>query len=204
MDLASLLIFALAFSVACAAPGPTIAALLARVLGKGTAGAPAFCFGLVLGDLIWLACAIFGLAVLAQAFQPVFLVIKYLGAAYLLYLAWQLWTAPTAAPTNVRLVKGEGTKLFLGGLALTLGNPKTMLFYLALLPTIVALADLTWTGVAALAAVVAIIYSLVLVVYVLLAARARSAFRSSRAMRYVNRITGTVMAGASVAIATRA
>jgi threonine/homoserine/homoserine lactone efflux protein len=199
MDIASLMAFALIFGVACASPGPTIAALVARVLGRGTAGMPAFCLGLLLGDLVWLACAAFGLAVVASLFQPVFLAIKYLGAAYLLFLAWKLWTAPAAAPTDARLVKGEGIRLFFGGLVLALGNPKTMLFYLALLPTIIALANLSWLGFAELAGIVAVVYSVVLCGYVLLAVRARRLFRSARAMRIVNRTTGTAMAGAAVA-----
>jgi threonine/homoserine/homoserine lactone efflux protein len=203
MDISSLAAFALIFGVACASPGPTVAALVARVLSRGTAGMPAFCLGLLLGDLAWLACAAFGLAVVASLFQPVFLAIKYLGAAYLLFLAWKLWTAPAVAPTDARLLKGEGIRLFFGGLALALGNPKTMLFYLALLPTIIALANLSWLGFAELAGIVTGVYSAVLCGYVLLAARARRLFRSTRAMRIVNRTTGTAMAGAAVAVAAR-
>src|SRR5438128_8955634 len=72
MELGPLLVFTAAFTVACAAPGPSIAALIARVLGRGPAGATAFCAGLVLGDQVWLAVAYLGLAALAQVMQPVF------------------------------------------------------------------------------------------------------------------------------------
>ena len=78
-----------------------------------------------------------------------------------------------------------------------------MLFYLALLPTVVSLSDLSWVGFGQLVAVVALVYGVVLCSYTLLAARARGLFRSARAMRIVNRSTGTVMAGAAVAVATR-
>jgi threonine/homoserine/homoserine lactone efflux protein len=203
MDPHALLVFAATYALACAFPGPTVTALVARVMGKGTQGAPAFCLGLLVGDLIWVACAVFGLALLAALFQPVFVVIRYLGAAYLLFLAWRLWTAPATEPGQSRAAGGEGIKLFLGGLALTMGNPKTMLFYLALLPTLVDLSHVTESGFIEIAIVVSAIYSLVLTGYVLLAARARRAFRSSRAMRLVNRVTGGVMAGAAVAVATR-
>ncbi len=60
MDVTALTIFALAILVAAAAPGPAIAALLARVIGRGTAGVPAFIGGIVLGDLTWLAVAVLG------------------------------------------------------------------------------------------------------------------------------------------------
>lgn len=190
MDTHALLGFALVFALACGSPGPTIAALLARVLGRGPAGSAAFCDGLMLGDVVWLSAAVFGLAVLAESFQPVFQAIKYAGVGYLLYLAWRLWTAPAAAPVEVDAARGEGVRLFLGGLAVALGNPKTMLFYVALLPTLVRLEAVSTTDYLVLVATVCTVYGAVLTGYVVLAARARRAFTSPRAMRRVNRTTG--------------
>src|SRR6266852_7172838 len=100
MELAALLVFAGTLVVAAASPGPTIAALVARAIGRGLDGAAAFTAGLVLGELVWLAAAILGLAVVGQTFHEVFLVIKYAGAAYLLYLAYRMWTAK-GAPDGV-------------------------------------------------------------------------------------------------------
>ena len=203
MDLNSLLVFAAVFAIACGSPGPTTAALVARVTARGLGGAPSFCCGLLLGDLIWLACAVFGLAALAQVFHPLFLVIKYLGAAYLLFLAWKLWTAPAVLPTSASLTKGEASRLFFGGLALALGNPKTMLFYVALLPTIVELSDVAVLDIIGLVMVVTMVYCAVLSGYALLADRARLFLRNKRTVQLVNRGTGTVMAGAAVLVATR-
>src|SRR5262245_44391329 len=94
MDLTALVVFTSALIVAAASPGPGIVALVARVIGNGPRGAAAYAAGFVIGDLFWLTVAILGLAVIAQAFSQVFLVIKYGGAAYLIYLAWRMWTAP--------------------------------------------------------------------------------------------------------------
>jgi threonine/homoserine/homoserine lactone efflux protein len=140
MDLAGLLLFSSALFIAAASPGPGIAAIVARVLGRGPKEAVAFSIGVALGDVVWLTFAILGLAALAQAFHQVFLVIKYAGAAYLLYIAYKIWTA-TAVAKDVTAEAGteHPAKLLLGGLALTLGNPKTIVFYLALLPTILDL-----------------------------------------------------------------
>lgn len=66
MDLASLLVFTGALSVAAASPGPGIAAIVARVLGGGMKGAIAFTAGVALGDVVWLTFAVLGLAVVAQ------------------------------------------------------------------------------------------------------------------------------------------
>lgn len=97
MDLTAIMLFAGALLVAAASPGPGIAALVARVLGRGLPGATAFTAGLIIGDLVWRAVAVLGLAALAQTFHGVFLVIKYGGAAYLAWLAWKMWTAPAVA-----------------------------------------------------------------------------------------------------------
>ena len=204
MDLASLLIFTGALLVAAASPGPGIAAIVARVLGRGMNGAIAFTAGVALGDVVWLTIAVLGLAVVAQSFQAVFIVIKYAGAAYLLYLAWKLWTAPVAArdvapdTSDVKRVR-----LFVGGLAVTLGNPKVMVFYLALLPNIIDLAAVTVWGWLELSLVVLGVLTLVYGCYVALAARTRLLFTSPRAMRMVNRGTGAVMASAAAAIAAK-
>lgn len=204
MELLSLLTFAAAVALATASPGPTIAALLARVLSRGSAGMPAFCVGLVAGDMIWLGVAVFGLAVIAQAAQPVFVVLKYCGAAYLLWLAWRMWTAPaTVADAADALPPGEGWRLFAGGLALALGNPKTMVFYLSLAPALVDLSHLAWSEVAVLQATLVIVYGLVLFTYVHFASRARRLVRDSRTLRRINRATAGVMAGAAAIIATR-
>ena len=101
------------------------------------------------------------------------------------------------------MVAGEGWRLFLGGLSLALGNPKTMLFYLALAPTLLDLSDIGIGDFAALSVILLAVYGSVLTAYVLLAGRARSLIRSARAVRRVNRATGGVMAGVAVLVVTR-
>ncbi len=204
MDLAGLLVFGTALLIAAASPGPGIAAIVARVLGRGRRGAAAFSAGLAVGDVVWLTFAIVGLTALAHAFAEVFVVIKYAGAAYLLYLAYRLWTAPVVARDVADREPDEHPlKLFLAGLALTMGNPKVMVFYLALLPTLLDLTRVTALGYAALVAVTFLVLGLVFAAYIGLAGWARRLFRSSEAIRAINRGTGAAMAGAAVAIASR-
>ena len=84
-----------------------------------------------------------------------------------------------------------------------MGNPKVMVFYLALLPTIVDLARITFIGYTELVAATLAVLATVFSGYILLAARARRLFTSERAVRAMNRATGAVMAGAAAAIASR-
>ena len=205
MTITALTIFAFAILVAAVSPGPAIAALLARVIGRGTAGVPAFIAGIVLGDLTWLAIAVLGLSFVANSFQMVFAVIKYAGAAYLLYIAYRLWTAP-ATPVDVNAadnVDGKPLRSFLGGLLLTLGNPKAIAFYLALTPTLIDVSRIDLVSYAELAGIIAVVLVLVFSGYALAASRARKLFRSPHAMSLLNRVGGGVMAGAAAAIATR-
>lgn len=205
MTATALTIFALAILVAAASPGPAIAALVARVIGRGTAGVPAFIGGIILGDLVWLAVAVLGLSFIANSFAMIFTVIKYAGAAYLLFIAWRLWTA-SAVPVDVAAiddVDGQPLRSFLGGFLLTLGNPKTIAFYLALTPALIDVSRVDLVSYAELAGIVAVVLALVLGGYALAAAKARNLFRSPRAVRLLNRVGGGVMAGAAAAIATR-
>jgi threonine/homoserine/homoserine lactone efflux protein len=94
-------------------------------------------------------------------------------------------------------------RLFLGSLSLTLANPKTIAFFLALLPTVVRLESLTLAGFFAIASVICIVLPFTLGCYVLLAARTRTLFQSPRSIRVLNRGAGVAIAGAAVAIATR-
>src|SRR5215813_2435906 len=122
MTLTGLLLFSAAYATAVISPGPGVAALVARVLARGLRGAPAFIAGFLVGDLIWFTLAATGLALLAQIFAIVFVVVKYVGAIYLLYLAWRLWTAPPAAGEPAEIGRGERpARLFFGSLSLTLG-----------------------------------------------------------------------------------
>lgn len=203
MELTGLLVFSAAYSIASASPGPGVAAVVARVLTAGPSGIVAYIAGFVLGDLIWFTVAATGLAVVASTFAILFIVIKYLGAAYLLYLAYKLWTAPAQPVTAADARPEGGARLFITGLALTLGNPKVIVFFLALLPTVVDLRTLTATGFAEIALLIATILSAVLATYAAVAARARRLLASPRAIRHVNRGSSIAMAGAAVTIASR-
>lgn len=204
MDLAGLLLFSSALFIAAASPGPGIAAIVARVLGRGPKEAVVFSVGVALGDVVWLTFAILGLAALAQAFHGVFLVVKYAGAAYLLYIAYKIWTAPALAQDVKAERRAEHpVKLLLGGLALTLGNPKTIVFYLALLPTILDLTRITMLGFVELVVATLAVLGIVFAGYIVLAARARQLFTTPRAIRILNRTTGALLASAAAAVASR-
>ena len=194
MTITSLVIFAAVYFVAVATPGPGIAALIARVLGQGLEGVAPFIAGYFIGDMVWLTLAATGLAVVAKTFAGVFLAIKFAGAAYLLFLAWRMATAPPAS---------GGWRAFLASLSLPLGNPKVMVFFLSIMPLFVDVRALCLLTLLQLSVVSAIVIFSTLALYALAANRARGFLRSTRAMKLVHRAAAGLMAGVAVAVATR-
>lgn len=203
MTLTSLLVFAGALLVAAGSPGPSIAALVARVLSKGYRDVLPFLAAMWIGEAVWLSFAVAGLATIAETFHVVFVAIKWLGVAYLLYLAWKMWFAPATVSEDALPERTSAAKLFFAGLTVTLGNPKIMMFYVALLPSIIDLAGVTLVGWVELVATMLVVLVVVDFVWVATAAKARQFLKSPRAVRFANRASAGAMAGAAVAIAAR-
>lgn len=203
MDLSSLLIFAGALFVSAGSPGPSVAALVARVLARGHRDVLPFLGAMWIGEAIWLALAVWGMSAVAQSFHMLFVAIKWLGVAYLAFLAWKMWNAPAHLEDGSLPERRSGAKMFAAGLAITLGNPKIMIFYVALLPSIIDLKHLTMLGWAELTATLVLVLMAVDLAWVAMAARARRFVRNPRAMRLANRCGAGMMAGAAAAIAAR-
>ena len=195
MTLAGFLTYALALGVAAAIPGPGVVALVARALGAGFGAAMAFSLGLILGDLTYLAAAIFGLSLIAEALGAVFVVVRY-GAA--LYLAFRLWRAAGAAARVEGESRDRPWTSFVAGLTITLGNPKTIVFYLAILPTLVDLRGVTAADCVSLVVITAAVLFTVMTPYAALAARARESLRRPAFRARLNRGAAAIMAGAAV------
>jgi threonine/homoserine/homoserine lactone efflux protein len=204
MTLTGFLAYSAALGIAAAIPGPGLTALIARALGSGFRSALAMSFGLMLGDLTYLTAVVLGLALVTQTFGMVFLAIKWLGVAYLAFLGWRFWTSGIASETvAAKKSRGGLVSSFIAGLAVTLGNPKTMIFYLAITPTIVDLKTITLADYGILVALTLVVLPVVLVPYLALAAKARGLLKSPRALRALNRTAAAFMVGAAAAIAAR-
>ncbi|MBC8130651.1 MAG: LysE family transporter, partial [Rhizobiaceae bacterium] len=173
MTLASLLAYCAALAIAAGIPGPGVVALVARALGSGFHHGLAFLAGLVLGDLVYLTAACFGLAMLAEAFGEVFVVIRYGAAAYLAYLAWKLWRSAGQTAHIEAMAAEHMASSFSAGFMITLSNPKTIFFYLALLPTLLDLSAVSTADFGLLVAATAFVLFIVLTPYAALASRDR-------------------------------
>ena len=200
MDISLLLAFAAAFLVFAASPGPDNMTIVARTISHGAISGIAYGAGTVAGILAFLTLAAFGLSILAAEMGVVMTVLRYAGAAYLIWMGIRLWTAPPVVPNLQPAAEGRNLiATFATGLALNLGNPKMPLFYVALLPNVVG-SSLSAGMVAELALVIVAVEAVVIGGHVLLAGRARRLLRTPRLVRRVNRVAGGTMIGAGVVI----
>jgi len=204
MSIPVLLAYCAALFIAAAIPGPGMTAIVARALGSGFRETFFMGLGLILGDVIYLTAVILGLAFLAQTFTAAFYVIKIAGALYLVYIAWKLWSAGILAQDIRAKASGNMAMSFLSGLLVTLGNPKTMLFYVALVPTLIDLHGIGLADYGILVLATFLVLLAVLVPYILLASRARLLLKQPRALKALNRVAASILGATAAYIATRA
>jgi len=204
MSIESLLGFALAMFILAVTPGPGVFASVSQALSEGFRSSWDVIAGIILGDLLFLILAVFGLSAIAYALGDLFFIIKWIGGTYLIWLGWRMWRRnPDAFHPTRNPERRSARQRFMGGFLITLGNPKVILFYAGFLPTILELARLRIIDVLMVAGGVTMVLGGVMGAYAYSAARARQLFSCERARRNLNRSAGTVMMGAGVIIVTR-
>lgn len=204
MTLAAVALFAFALLLNAGTPGPSVAALVAQVLTRGPRVVLPFLAAMWIGEAAWLAAAVAGLSVLAEEVHFAFVAVKWAGVAYLAWLAVGLWRSVPEAETAASAAPTSSWRLFATGLAITLGNPKIMVFYVALLPTLIDVRAMGFGDWALLTAVQIAVMAFVDLSWVGIAGRARTFLTSPRALRLTRRASALAMGGAAAAIATRA
>lgn len=203
MSVESALTYFIAIFIFAITPGPGIFALISRGMSSGFSACIPLAAGMTLGDLIYLTLACYGLATLAEHWSEVFTVIRIVGAIYLIYLGWKMWTAPinlVDIPKDNALGSVKG---FIQGFLISSSNPKVILFYIAFLPTFI---DLTQMGQSDIFLIAVLTLTALMLGLLLISAgvsTARKAFRSHKAMRTLNQSAGSLMILAGVYLATK-
>lgn len=192
--------FAAATAVLLAIPGPTVLLVVAYSLTHGRRAAVATVAGVGLGDFVAMTASLAGLGVLLAASAELFTALRWIGAAYLVWLGIKLWRAPLAALPGETAEEPplRRRRLFLHAFAVTALNPKGIVFFVAFLPQFLdpaapllpqfALFEVTFVGLGIANALA----------YALLASAARRAIRRPAVQRAVNRTGGGLLIGAGV------
>ncbi|MCW8914819.1 MAG: LysE family translocator [Magnetovibrio sp.] len=202
MTFESAIVFFLAVFVFGITPGPGVFALLARALVKGARACFALLLGMVISDILYLIAACLGLATIATHWGEIFTVIRFIGAAYLIYLGWKMWKAPVDLSTNSPQDEQSGFGLSFGqGFLISASNPKVILFYIAFLPSFMDLSALSLGDIALASILTFIALMSGMMLIAIFAAKARVWFKSEQAMKRLNRGAGSIMMGAGAFLA---
>jgi threonine/homoserine/homoserine lactone efflux protein len=127
-----------------------------------------------------------------------FLGVKLAGAFYLIWLGYRYWTAPVAQAWAGEVPRKQG---FISQLMLTLGNPKSLMFWLALMPTVIDLRKLNGVGYAQLVAATLVVIPAIELAYAAQASRIRTLFNDMAARRRMNKGAAAIMIGAGIGVA---
>jgi threonine/homoserine/homoserine lactone efflux protein len=195
MDHSALVAYFVALAALTAAPGPIMAVVIARSVGRDGWGALAFAAGLCLGDVLAVCLVAAGFGFWAEAKPELFAIGKYLGVAYLLWLAVGAWNArigPTQAGRRGLLASAAA------GLALCLGNPSTVLIHMLLLPSVAPQGVSGLQDMALIAAIVLVAVGIVFFGTILLARQLSHIVSTPGLSHLFSRATAVVIALTSI------
>ncbi len=206
MSIETIITYCLAMMLFAAAPGPGVFAVISQSLTRGMAPAFAMLTGIIVGDIAYLLAAAAGLGLIAKQMGALFIIVKFIGGAYLIWLAWQSWHTKIVNPSSKSkpdTPKKPNKFSLLGGFAISISNPKVIVFYLAFLPPFIDLSTATTGDLALLGVITAVVLYFVMGAYILGAAKLRRTISKPTPQKWFNRISATMMAGAGIIVATR-
>lgn len=196
-----LLLYAGALFILFLTPGPVWVALVARTLSGGFHGAWPLALGVVVGDVLWPFLAILGVTWIVSVYADFLLVLKWIACATFIIMGWLvIRNADKTIASNSQLTRPGMWAGFLAGLAVILGNPKAILFYMGMLPGFFDLTALTWPDIAAicfLSFLVPLLGNLTLALFI---GKARALLTSPTALRRTNLTAGFLLIGVGLII----
>ena len=200
--------FFIAIFIFAITPGPGIFALLARALVSGAWSCLPMSVGMAISDIVYLILATYGLATIAENYGGLFTAIRFIGAAYLLYLGYKMWTADVDTSFKAEEVKNGSRRKdwvsgFTQGFLISASNPKVILFYIAFLPTFIDLTVLNTSDVVLLSVLTFFALLAGLMLVSVGASSVRRYLKSESALKKLNRTAGSIMVGAGLFLVSR-
>ncbi len=191
--------YAAATAVFLAVPGPTIMLVVGYALAHGRRATLATVAGVALGDLTAMTGSFLGLGALLATSATLYMALKWIGAAYLVYLGIQMWRhAGTAAALNPSAPAVARRSMFWQTYAVTALNPKSIIFFVAFLPQFIDPAIPILPQLLICGATFLVLASLNATVYAALAAGARQSIRRPRVLATIQRAGGTLLIGTGI------
>ncbi|WP_232053857.1 LysE family translocator [Microbulbifer sp. GL-2] len=190
-------------------PGPGVLAVVSRALTSGLRQGLIAVMGIVAGDYLFILLALFGLTTLAEAMGSLFVIIKYAGAAFLIWLGVNLIFSQCKvrglqAQVKLPALYSSGNfSSFLLGLLTTLGNPKAILFYASFLPAFLDLTSVTSLDILAIFTIATLSVGGVMVCYVYFSIKAHTTIGRSNKVPALKYGSGVLLIGSGIFVAAR-
>ncbi|WP_415887823.1 LysE family translocator [Neptuniibacter sp. QD37_6] len=185
-------------------PGPGVFAILARALTSSASSCIPLALGMTISDILYLIAACFGLAAIANQWSELFTIIRIVGAVYLVYLGWKMWTTPLNLDEPSEQLSRKGAAfIFLQGFLISASNPKVILFYIAFLPAFMDLSALNGADIALASVLTLIALMIGIMMIAIFAAKSRRFFQSEKGVKRLNRSAGSIMVAAGAYLASR-
>jgi len=195
MDLTIWLGFVAASTVLLLLPGPTVILVASYAMAHGRRVALATVAGVALGDFVAMSASLLGLGALVLASAQLFTLLKWVGAAYLVYLGVKLWRSAPGATLDSLAPKGalSARGVFGHAFAVTALNPKSIAFFIAFVPQFIRPADPLAPQFAILIATFVGLAALNVLVYALVADMARARLTRPGVLPTITRLGGGVL-----------
>ena len=179
-------------------PGPSVFAVVARSIASGFTHGLVTVIGIVVGDFVFIILAIYGLSAIAETMSSLFVLVKYLGGAYLIWLGIELGRSKSKIVEVEGIRESSWLSNFLSGLFITLGDQKAILFYIGFFPAFLELSSVSIFDTSIIMVIAAIAVGGVKLGYAYMADKARLLFKSSRVKKVMNITAGSVMIGTGI------
>lgn len=186
-------------------PGPGMMTVISRTLSSGVRHGVFAIFGVLSGDFIYITAAILGLSALSQTMGTYFIIIKYAGAGYLLWLALALWFNKNTIKKVETNKKSHSFTSYLAGLFITIGNPKAIFFYLGFFPAFLDLDRLTTFDIAIILIITTLAIGGIMLGYVLMAVKTKNlAAKENSSHHLINKVASIMIAGSGILLLVKA
>ena len=194
--------FALGMLVLAVSPGPGVVASVSKAISGGFVSSLFVIAGLAIGDVCFLVLALLGMSTISSFAGNLFFILRIAGGLYLVYLGIRYFFAKTPEfSRNVANKQGDAYKTFASGFMVTMSNPKPILFYASVVPTIINVKDVHIFEALLMISIVIGVSFLVLGTYCYLATLTGKLIGSTAAQKRINYVSGVLMIAVGLYIA---
>jgi threonine/homoserine/homoserine lactone efflux protein len=174
-------------------PGPGVFASMAKAVAEGFKSSLFFIGGLALGDMLFLIAALLGLSVIAKMLGSMFFLIRVIGGIYLIYLGFRIFRNTKFQKLISTNARESYKQSFVVGFLTTMGNPKPILFYASVLPTLIDINKVRFIDALIMIILIPLVTFLVVGSYSYVASLSQKIDMSDKIQSRINKTAGIVM-----------